>query len=115
MEDSDDRAVVSLLDDDYARGVIVETYDEARTAEELADALDAAPSTVYERLSELTDRSLLAEQQQLDPDGHHRKAYRARVDRVIVDVSGEGVDVRTEPTDADPADTLTDAFERLRR
>jgi DNA-binding transcriptional ArsR family regulator len=112
--DADDADVVALLDDEYARAALVLTYGEALPADEIADRLGAAPSTVYDRLDRLTDHDLVTEHQQLDPDGHHRKTYRARLDRVVTELTAEGFELRIDRRPTDPADRLTAAFEDLR-
>lgn len=113
--DSDDGEVVSLLDDEYARMVLVLTYEEALAADALVDRLDAAPSTIYDRLSRLADHDLVTEQQQIDLNGYHRKTYQARLDQVTVSLSGEGFEIRIDREPTDPADRLTDAFDDLRQ
>jgi hypothetical protein len=114
-DDTADVAVVSLIDDEYARAVLVSTYGQTQAATDLAERLDAAPSTVYDRLERLMERNLLVERQEIDADGHHRKAYRARLDRVVVNLTADGVEVRVERKPTDPADRLTDAFSSLRQ
>lgn len=113
--DADDAEVVSLLDDEYARAVLLVTYEQPRAADELVERLDAAPSTVYERLSRLTEHDLLVERQRLDPDGHHHKTYRARLDHVVVDLTPDGFEVTVDRRPTDPADRLTEAFDELRQ
>jgi len=112
--DATDAEIVSLLDDEYARALLVVTYDDARAADDLAERLDAAPSTVYERLSRLTEHDLVVERQRIDPDGHHHKTYRARLDRVVVEFAADGVEVTVDREPTDPADRLADAFDDLR-
>lgn len=112
--DATDAEIVSLLDDEYARALLVVTYDDARAADDLAERLDVAPSTVYDRLSRLTEHDLVVERQRIDPDGHHHKAYRARLDRVVVEFAADGVEVTVDREPTDPADRLADAFDALR-
>lgn len=112
---SKDAEVVSLLDDEYARAVLLVTYEEASTAEELVERLDAAPSTIYDRLSRLTETELVAEHQQIDLNGHHRKMYRARLDHVVIELTSDGFEVRIDRKPVDPADRLTNAFDDLRQ
>lgn len=112
--DADDADVVALLDDEYARAVLVMTYKQAWAASDLADRLDTAPSTIYDRLSRLTAQDLVVEQQEIDLDGHHYKTYRACVDRVVIELSTDGFEITIDRTPTDPADRLTDAFDQLR-
>lgn len=111
LEGSD---VVALLNDEYARAVLRETYDRARPVEDLIDRVDAAPSTIYDRLSRLTETDLVVERQAIDPDGHHHKTYRACLDQVLIELTADGFTVHIDRTPTDPADRLTDAFDRLR-
>lgn len=112
--DADDADVVALLDDEYARATLVLTYREELAADDIAERLDVAPSTVYDRLSRLTDHDLVTEQQQLDLGGHHYKTYRARLDCVVTELTADGFEVRIDREPRDPADRLTAAFDDLR-
>jgi len=111
--DATDAEIVSLLDDEYARALLVVTYEEACAADDLVERLDAAPSTIYDRLSRLTEHDLVAEHQRIDPDGHHHKTYRARLDRVVVEFDADGVAVTVDREPTDPADRLAAAFDDL--
>jgi DNA-binding transcriptional ArsR family regulator len=115
-DDRDDLAtVVSVLDDPQARAILERTVDGPRSADDLVAASDASRSTVYRRIRRLVDLALLEESQELDPDGHHFKTYRARLDRVTVDLGADGfaieVDRRTVQDDA--VDRLNRLYERL--
>lgn len=112
---SEDAEVVSLLDDQYARLVLALTSEEPLAADALTDRLDAAPSTVYDRLDRLVDHDLITEQQQLDPNGNHYKIYRARLDQVVIELTANGFEVIIDREPSDPADRLTDAFDDLRQ
>lgn len=112
--DAAEAEVVSLLDDEYARALLVVAYDEARAADDLAEVLGAAPSTVYDRLSRLREHDLVVERQRIDPDGHHHKTYRTRLDRVVVEFGADGVEVAVDREPTDPADRLSAAFDDLR-
>jgi DNA-binding transcriptional ArsR family regulator len=109
-----DAEIVSLLDDEYARALLVVAYDEARPADELAETLGTARSTVYDRLSRLGEHDLVVEHQEIDPDGHHYKTYRTRLDRVVIEVAADGVEVAVDREPTDPADRLSAAFDTLR-
>jgi len=111
--DSDDEALLELLDDEYARIIIVETYREPRSANALSTACEADPSTVYRRIDRLQDRGLLEANQRLDPDGHHYKEYSARLEHVGIDVTNDGLDVDVEYVEAEAADTFTRLYEEL--
>jgi DNA-binding transcriptional ArsR family regulator len=97
-----------LLGDEYARRILIATCSEPMTAPELATDIDAAPSTVYDRISDLEAAGFLTEVTRTDGDGNHYAEYAARLDRLTVDVTADGLTV-----DADYADR-DEAAERLR-
>ncbi|MFB6250489.1 MAG: helix-turn-helix domain-containing protein [Halobellus sp.] len=110
----EDEEIITLIDDDYARRILIETYGEARSAEALSDACDASESTIYRRVEQLRERDLLEGVQRLDPGGHHHEEYVARMERVTVELTDDGfvVDVdRTEKEEA--ADRFTRLYEEL--
>jgi predicted transcriptional regulator len=105
--------VLSLLDDEYARAILIATSTEPMSANQLAEACDASLPTVYRRINRLTDHDLLAEQTALDDDGHHYSTYEATLESVAIEL-GDGeltADVSREPTDA--ADRFTELWEEL--
>ena len=113
--DAETEELLSLLEDEYARTIILETYREARSADALSDACDADPSTVYRRIDRLQERGILQDQQRLDPNGHHYKVYVARLEHVAIDVTDDGFDVALEYADEeeDAADTFTRLYEEF--
>lgn len=52
--------VLALLGDECARRILVATRNEPMTASNLAEAIDAAPSTVYERIDDLERAGFLS-------------------------------------------------------
>jgi len=109
-----EREVLSLLDDEYARRILVATSGEARSAGELAEICDASEPTVYRRLDRLVEHGLIEHQQELDPDGHHYKTYLASVERVTVEIDADGVVIEIVERERDPADRFTELYEGLR-
>jgi DNA-binding transcriptional ArsR family regulator len=105
--------VLSLLDDEYARAILIATSTEPMSANQLAEACDASLPTVYRRINRLTDHDLLAEHTELDEDGHHYSSYEATLESVAIDLTdGElTADVSREPTDA--ADRFTELWEGI--
>lgn len=105
--------VLSLLDDEYARAILIATSTEPMSANQLAEACDASLPTVYRRINRLTDHDLLAEHTELDEDGHHYSSYEATLESVEIDLTdGElTADVSREPTDA--ADRFTELWEGI--
>lgn len=109
----DDDELYALLDDDYARRILVETYEDARSAEALSEACDASESTIYRRVERLRERDLLEGVQQLDPGGHHRELYAARLERVTVEVTADGFIVEVDRREENAADRFTRLYEEL--
>jgi DNA-binding transcriptional MocR family regulator len=109
----DDEEIYALLDDDYARRILVETYEDARSAESLSEACGASESTIYRRVERLRDRDLLEGVQRLDPDGHHHEVYAARLERVTVDLDGDGFTVEIDRAEETAADRFTRLYEEL--
>ena len=97
--------LLELLDDEYARAILEHTAEEARSARELVSTLSASRATVYRRLNRLEDAGLVEHRTRYDPDGHHRKTFRATLDSVTVSLDGE---LRTEVTLVADADRRAD-------
>lgn len=112
--DHDAGDLLVLLEDEYARDILIATRDTSLSAPTLADELDASRSTIYRRVERLQNHDLLEVSQQLDPDGHHREVYRARLERVTFKLTSDGFTVavdRTEP--ADPGERFATLYEEL--
>lgn len=104
-DDGDFAAVATVLADDVASGILRKTYDDARSAHDLADVLGTSPPTVYRRLETLRDQNLVVAATKPDRDGHHTEVYRANVDRVVVDLDADGFTV-----EVDRARSMADRF-----
>lgn len=77
-----------MLDDRYAREILVETSVEPLSGVELAQRCDASEPTVYRRIDRLCDHGLLEGTQVIDPDGNHFKRYEADLAHVCIDLDG---------------------------
>ena len=110
MIDSDAAAMFELFDDEYARDILVATYDEPKSAETLAELCDASPSTVYRRVQRLEDQHLIDAEQRIDPDGHHYEVYSANLQRVTIELTENGIEVDVDRRE-DPADRFTRLYE----
>lgn len=111
--DHETEELLTLLEDEYTRTIIVESYREPRSVNALSTACDADPSTIYRRIDRLQQRDLLQDQQRLDPNGHHYKVYTARLEGVAIDVTEDGLDVTVEYAEEDAADTFTRLYEEF--
>jgi len=86
--------VLDLLGDRTVRRILLAVIDEPRSAREIADRLDVAPSTVYRHVDDLLEADLLAEQLKLDPDGNHHRQFTTRLEHVDIDLDADGFSVR---------------------
>ncbi|WP_132059332.1 ArsR family transcriptional regulator [Halorussus amylolyticus] len=109
--------VVSVLDDSLARSILVRTANRALSADELVEGSESSRTTVYRRIRRLVELDLLTESQELDPDGHHFNTYRARLDRVTIDLGTNGfdIDVDRQVVEDDAVDRLNRLYERLQQ
>jgi DNA-binding transcriptional ArsR family regulator len=112
MTDDGDE-VLSLLDDEYARAILIETSREPMSAEALTERCDASPPTIYRRIDRLDEHDLVEAEQELDPDGHHYKTYRARMERVSVELDDGQLVVDVQRADETAADRFTRLYEEL--
>jgi DNA-binding transcriptional ArsR family regulator len=113
MSDEDLVAIASILEDDYAREILLHTSLESHSANELAEACGASPPTIYRRIEDLTEHDLLEVDQQFDPDGHHYKTYTANLEQVTVELDSGEFTVDVSRT-TDPADRFTELYDELR-
>ena len=111
--DEDEDAVLAVLDDEYARAILAHLTIEPMSADELCTACEMSDATAYRRLNRLQEADLVAEQQELDPDGHHYKRYTATVETVTVTFADGSYEVAVTRSTTDPADRFTDLFEGL--
>ena len=93
--------LLELLDDDYARGILEATAEEAVPARELAQRLDASRATVYRRLERLEEAGLVEPTMTYDADGYHRKEFRATLRSATVTLDGGNVDATVDVTESD--------------
>lgn len=112
-EEVDPAAVLRLLEDEYARGILIRTSAQPMTAEQLATACDASLSTIYRRVDDLENHGLLESEEQLDPAGDHYRRFEATVESVQVTFDDGDLLVDVDRID-DGADRFTRAWERLR-
>ena len=113
-DDPPPEEVFDLLADEYARAILTATTDERKSATMLAETLEIAPSTVYDRTDRLCEADFLEEHTEIDETGNHYATYRTRLDRLDVRLTSDGFAVGTERTDRDAAaDQLTDLWRNL--
>lgn len=104
-------ALLSLLEDEYARAILAETSVQPMSAQELAERCEVADSTIYRRIERLREHELLAERQVPDSDGHHYKEYSARLDHVRIDLQSGEFSIDVARIEEDPVDRFTRLYE----
>lgn len=109
----DEQALLDALQNETSRKILQYTSETERSAENLAELIGVTPTTVYRKLENLKANDLVVESLALDMDGNHYHEYRAAIDRVEVDVSGEAVEVEVRRNEA-AADAFTRMWERVR-
>lgn len=112
-EDPDPAALFALLDDDYARSILVHLESAPMSASQLSERCDASPPTIYRRIDRLKACGLLAEETHLDERGNHYAVYESRFDRLAVTMENGGFAVDLSRRE-DPADRLTSMWEGMR-
>lgn len=105
--------LLDVLEDEYARDILVETAKGPRSVEELSEACEASPSTIYRRIDRLEELSLVAPEQRLDPEGHHYKVYGARLEAASIVLTPQGFEVEIERVEEDPAGRFTRLYEEF--
>lgn len=108
-----EREIFEALADETAAAILAETTERERSADELAERVDASPSTVYRRVDRLVERGLLIERLQLDRDGNHYHVYRAALKRVEARLEGGTIETYVERRE-DEVDRFVRLWEDIR-
>lgn len=109
-EDVDPEEVFALLDDQYARALLVRLTDDAMTAQQLQETTEASLATVYRRLDDLADCGLVAERTRVDAEGNHYAVYEATLGELRVQLTADGFE-----TTVDAREDVADRFTRVWR
>jgi Fe2+ or Zn2+ uptake regulation protein len=113
-EDCSSGELFSLLDDEYARAILIATSKRPMSANTLSEECDASLPTVYRRVERLVDCDLLAERTEIVEDGHHYSVYEARLQRLTIDLSDGDLHVSVEEQQPeDIADRFTTMWEEI--
>ncbi|RKD93815.1 winged helix-turn-helix domain-containing protein [Halopiger aswanensis] len=81
---ADPGRVIDALEDDACCDILA-VLEEPMTVKEIAAEAEVPLSTTYKKVDRLTDTSLVGEEIQLRPGGHHRSQYVARFERLAVE------------------------------
>jgi DNA-binding transcriptional ArsR family regulator len=112
-DDLDLATLVSLLEDEHVRSILVATSTEALSATELGERCELSPSSIYRRVDDLLEAGLLAERTRPRSDGHHESVYVARLDRLAIELDEGELSWTLERCETDPADELTRLWGRF--
>lgn len=102
-ENPDPRVLFDVLDDDACRSVM-STAQRPMTVQQIADEAEIPVSTAYKKIRKTSHASLLVDETEIRPDGHHRSRYVADFDRIIVSIDEHGefrVDIEHELNEAE--------------
>lgn len=106
--------VIELLDDDYARAILVATSEQPMSATTLSEEIDASLPTVYRRLEWLEDAGMVDAQTVPDSEGHHYRVYRSRLRRFAVELDDGALEATIDLRGEHVADRFTRLYEGLR-
>ncbi|XVH31621.1 helix-turn-helix domain-containing protein [Haloferacaceae archaeon DSL9] len=104
---ADEPAVEDVLGalGDGATRTIIEELDEPMTANELSEACDIPLSTMYRKLEQLTNASLVTESTEIRRSGQHTTRYLLAFDSILVSRDDENsLAVRVGRPEEDTAD-----------
>lgn len=113
-EDFDPADVIELLDDDYAREILVTASTEPKSARELGEACDASLPTVYRRVEELEAAGLVDVGTVPDGEGNHYSVYSTRMERFAVEIDDGTLDAELILREEHVADRFTRLYEGFR-
>lgn len=94
-EDSsiDSSEVLTMLGDEYARDILKMISADALPARELAERLNLSRATVYRRLNRLESAGVIKTTVSYNPEGHHRKRFKADFDRLVLSIDTDQINV----------------------
>ena len=114
-EETSANEMFDILADEYARAILTATADERQSATMLVETINAANSTVYDRIDRLLELGLLEKRTHIADDGNHYSTYQATLDRLNVRLTPDGLEVETKTVDRDTsADRLNTLWRELR-
>ncbi len=107
------RAVLSLLGHEYVQDLLVATSENPKSAKQLSEELDAAPSTIYDRTKTMVAHRLLVEHTRIMEDGSHHSVYEVNVDHLDIDISNGTLKVQVQTRES-PAERFTTIWNDIR-
>lgn len=113
MTDEELSDVLTILGDEHAREILQATMKRPMSADELSDACNISPQSVYRRTDELSSYGLLETELEYDEDGHHFRTYTADPTRIVIAISEENTDVTISRRER-MADRFSEFIDRVR-
>ncbi len=113
MTDEEQQSLLDILGDRHARRILQETMSEPMSADQLSEACDISPQSVYRRTDELTAHGLLETEMEYDADGHHYTTFTADPTQIVIEITEEEIDTTTTRTER-MSDRLTEFVNQVR-
>ncbi|ACV46917.1 MULTISPECIES: ArsR/SmtB family transcription factor [Halomicrobium] len=92
-ERQDSNRIYHVLSNKHAREILRQIATDSKTIQDLTAVCSASRVTIYRQLDRLQEAGLVSTQMSYDPDGHHRRTYRARHAEITIAVGHEGLTV----------------------
>ncbi len=92
-DDDHSDELLELLGRERVREILAATSRAPKSAKELSEECDVAPSTIYRRVEDMIARDLLVERTRIESDGSHHSVYEANIDHLDVDIDDGTIDV----------------------
>lgn len=92
----DHGAVFDALDEQVCREILTAVQSDALTAQELAEECGRSLSTVYRKISLLTDAGLIEEHTRIQTRGKHASQYICAFENVCVNMTPDGLAVTVD-------------------
>ncbi|WP_438267188.1 helix-turn-helix domain-containing protein [Halorussus gelatinilyticus] len=105
--------VVSLLDDEHVRSILVATSETPLSANELSERCGISTSSIYRRIDRLSEADLVEEQTRPRSDGHHETVYVSRLDQFELTIRDGELTWSIDRRSDDVADQLTQMWGRF--
>lgn len=88
--------LLDLFGDECTRQVFDAVSEKPRCGRAVAEEVGVARTTAYRHLDRLTEAGLVTTEQQLAPDGHHRRQFVATARSLSVSLDGGDVEAVLE-------------------
>ena len=104
----DSEQLLSMLGDEYTRAILGALGTDALPAREIATQAGVSRPTVYRRLDRLEAAGVVEPTMTIDPDGHHRQAFRLTIDGVELSLGDHpAATAESTPATGSPGESIT--------